>query len=142
VLLAPSVAGSTPVGRWYAEGGAAQVAIETCGEALCGTVVWLRSPIDEHGCALRDAQNPDPALRQRPIVGLEVHPAPDDASFWTGGSIYDPSSGRTYRCTLRVLGDDRLELRGYLGVPLLGRTTHWLRVGREEAVCRESAVGG
>jgi uncharacterized protein (DUF2147 family)/peptidoglycan/LPS O-acetylase OafA/YrhL len=146
VLLSPSVAGSTPVGRWYAEGGAAQVSIEPCGEALCGTVVWLRSPFDDHGCALRDANNPDPSMRQRSVLGLKVlsalRPAAGDSASWVDGRIYDPGSGRTYRCTLRLLGDDHLELHGYVGVPLLGRTTHWLRVGREDAVCRASDVPG
>jgi len=119
------------------------VAIEPCGEALCGTVVWLRSPFDEHGCELRDEYNPDPALRERPIVGLQVlsalRPASGDVSSWLDGSIYDPGSGRTYRCTLRLTGPDRVELRGYVGVPLLGRTTHWIRVDREDAVCRAAA---
>src|SRR5262245_9681461 len=63
---------ATPVGLWYAEGGAAQVAIEACGDELCGRVVWLRSPFDEDGCELRDRHNPDPTLRSRRIMGLEV----------------------------------------------------------------------
>src|SRR5437870_10930939 len=61
-----------PVGRWYAEGGAAVVEIALCGDALCGRVVWLHSPLDEDGCELRDKNNPDPALRNRPVVGLQI----------------------------------------------------------------------
>lgn len=45
--------GMDPAGRWYAEGGAAQVEINDCGGQLCGTVVWLRSPFDEDGCPMR-----------------------------------------------------------------------------------------
>jgi uncharacterized protein (DUF2147 family) len=139
VLLSPAPAGgATPEGLWYAEGGAAQVEISRCAGALCGRVVWLRSPLDEDGCALRDRRNPDPALRTRPVLGLEVLRGlrPDDDDTWTGGTIYDPSSGRTYRCELRLDGDDRLRLRGYVGVSWLGRTTRWVRVGRENLFCR------
>lgn len=137
LLGAGRAEGATPEGVWYAEGGAAQVEIAPCGEGLCGSVVWLRSPLDEEGCALRDRQNPEPALRARPVVGLEVlrglRPAGDGA--WTGGTIYDPASGRTYRCEARLDGVDRLRLRGYVGVSWLGRTTRWVRVGSERRAC-------
>lgn len=43
---------ATPLGLWYAEGGAVQVEIRECDTALCGRVVWLRSPLDTQGCAL------------------------------------------------------------------------------------------
>ncbi len=137
VLGAGRAAGATPEGLWYAEGGAAQVEIARCADGLCGRVVWLRAPFDEDGCTLRDRENPDPALRTRPVLGLEVlrglQPAPDGA--WTDGTIYDPSSGRTYRCEARLDGDDRLRLRGYVGVTWLGRTTRWLRAGSEGRAC-------
>ncbi len=140
LACAGSVAAATPIGRWYAEGGAAQVELRPCGAALCGTVVWLRSPLDEHGCPLRDQWNPDPALRSRPVEGLEIvralTPATDGSATWTDGEIYDPASGRTYRATLTLAGDNRALLRGYLGIPLLGRTTTWVRVGHEDDLCR------
>ena len=133
------VSAATPVGLWYAEGGAAQVAIAPCGDALCGQVVWLRSPLDEDGCDLRDRNNPDPALRRRKVTGLEILQGlkPQDDGTWVGGSIYDPGSGSSYTCRLTLDGDDRLWLRGYLGIPLLGRTTTWTRVGAENRMCRE-----
>jgi uncharacterized protein (DUF2147 family) len=137
-LAAPAHAGS-PVGLWYAEGGAAQVEVSTCGERLCGRVVWLRSPFDEDGCEWRDYRNPDPALRQRPLIGIEILSGLEvdaDGHVWSGGSIYDPTSGSTYRCTLRLEGDNRLRIRGYIGVPWLGRTTTWIRVGSENQMCK------
>jgi len=131
----------TPIGRWYAEGGAAQVEIAPCGPALCGRVVWLRSPFDEHGCPLTDRQNHDRILQAQPVVGLEILRGlrPTSASTWEAGTIYDPSSGWTYQCAATLDGPDRLLLRGYLGVRLLGRTTTWLRVGAEEQTCREAS---
>src|SRR6266852_963238 len=138
VLPARSVA-ATPVGHWYAEGGAAQVAIAPCGTELCGRVVWLSSPLDEDGCDLRDRHNPDPTLRSRRVMGLEVlqglKPRPNGT--WVSGSIYDPATGNIYTCHLVLDGDDRLRLRGYVGIPLFGRTTTWTRVGAENRMCRE-----
>jgi len=68
---APATA-ANPIGRWYAEGGAAQVEIRPCGDRLCGQVVWLRSPYDENGCELRDRENPDASRRDLPLIGLEI----------------------------------------------------------------------
>lgn len=132
----------TPLGVWYAEGGAAKVGIERCGDELCGRVLWLRSPLDEDGCPLRDQYNPDLALRDRTVEGLEILRGlkPREDGTWVDGRIYDPASGHTYNCQLVLDGDDRIRLRGYIGVPLIGRTTTWTRVGAEQRIC--AAAGG
>ncbi|MEW6270644.1 MAG: DUF2147 domain-containing protein [Thermodesulfobacteriota bacterium] len=141
LFLAPAAATASgaPFGLWYAEGGAAQVEIEPCGEEICGRIVWLRSPFDEHGCALTDRSNPDAQLKGRAIVGLEVlrgmKPLADELGAWGDGRIYDPTSGTTYRCVMRLDGPDRLRVRGYYGIELIGRTTTWLRVGSEGRTC-------
>jgi uncharacterized protein (DUF2147 family) len=130
---------ASPEGLWYAEGGAATVRVERCGKALCGRVASLRSPFDEHGCVLQDRYNPDPTLRARTVEGLEILrglEASANSNVWDGGTIYDPANGKTYWCRLTVEGD-RLLLRGYVGVPLLGRTTTWFRVGAEPRICRQ-----
>jgi len=144
ILSVASVAHATSAeGRWYAEGGAAQIEIAPCGDALCGEVVWLRSPFDENGCPLTDRQNSDEAMQQRSIVGLQIlsnlRPEQADAGSWSGGSIYDPTSGRTYRCIASLDGPNRLRVRGYLGITLIGRTTTWIRVGAEQSVCEQHA---
>jgi uncharacterized protein (DUF2147 family) len=136
---------SNPFDRWYAEGGAAEVEITECGGGLCGRVVSLRAPLDENGCELRDVNNPDAQLRDRPVLGLEILHATRRSGGTTQdwvGTIYDPGSGRTYSCEIRSDGDDRLQLRGYVGIPLIGRTTTWIRVGREARMCRSTARPG
>ena len=139
-LLPAAAEAADPTGLWWAERGSAQVEIARCGDALCGRVAWLRHPFDEHGCPLRDAENPDPALRARPVVGLEIlrnlQPAPGAAPEWNGGEIYDPTRGRTYDAVVHLDGPDRLRVRGFLGLRVLGRSTTWLRVGAE-GECRE-----
>jgi len=140
LILQPAAAeASMPTGLWWAEGGAAQVEIASCEDALCGRVAWLRSPFDEHGCELRDLENPDPRQRTRGLLGIDllrnVRTSPERPGEWSG-DIYDPTSGRTYDAVLQMDGPDRLRVRGYLGIRLLGRTTTWLRVGTENQ-CRE-----
>ena len=130
---------ASPVGLWYAEGGAAEVEIRPCPDGLCGRVVLLRSPISDNGCELHDDKNPDPAARGKPIIGLVVlhglKQLDGEGRQWAGATIYDPVSGRTYWCNARLDGDDRLFLRGFWGIQLLGRTTTWTRVGAEKRQC-------
>ena len=51
----------------------------------------------------------------------------DGEGKWSGGTIYDPDSGHTYSCHLELLEANKLKLRGYFGVSLLGRTQIWTR---------------
>lgn len=77
----------------------------------------------------RDAKNPDPALRERPLYGLDILTGFRYAGEgrFTDGRIYDPSSGNVYRAQITVKGPDRISLRGYIGIPLLGSSEVWTR---------------
>jgi uncharacterized protein (DUF2147 family) len=114
------------LGYWATEDSILEVA--TAGESLSMRVVALENPVytegEEHGPpgAVRvDVNNPDAALRDRPILGLELL---SDYAFskdrW-GGKIYDPQSGKLYSSTM-WLEDGSLQMRGYIGVSFLGRT--------------------
>lgn len=48
---------------------------------------------------------------------------------WTGGRILDPENGKTYKCNIKLVGGSRLNVRGYIGVSMFGRTQTWIRVG-------------
>ena len=130
--VAPAASGGDLNGVWLVANLEARVELRACGDALCGGIVWLREPHDEHGRERTDGNNPDKALRDRTILGLEIlqglRPSRDTEDLWVGGTIYDPKSGRTYRCKMRRDGADQLKLRGFWGISLLGKTTHWTRV--------------
>jgi len=122
---------SAVLGTYLVENGDAHIELGACGDRLCGSIVWLRRAMDEDGATPLDIYNPEPALRSRPILGLRILEGLEPAAApgrWVGGRIYDPESGKTYRCKLRFDGEDRVRLRGYVGVSLLGRTTEWTRV--------------
>jgi len=53
-----------------------------------------------------------------------------DGEQYSGGEILDPDNGTTYRCRIRIVEDGRkLEVRGFIGVSLFGRTQVWTREG-------------
>ena len=76
-----------------------------------------------------DIKNPDPSLRSRPAVGLEIlrnFTYAGDGE-WEDGTVYDPKSGRTYSCKMSMSDPDKLNIRGYVGFSMLGRTESWTR---------------
>src|SRR5215471_21523306 len=77
LLIATPAFAATPKGDWLVEDKDAIIRIDSCGSALCGTIVWTKK---QGGL---DENNPDPAKRSRPIMGsqllLGMKPASDDA---------------------------------------------------------------
>lgn len=51
-----------------------------------------------------------------------------DGDEFNGGIIINPENGTVYKCYIKLLSPDELKIRGYVGVPIIGRTQHWLRV--------------
>jgi uncharacterized protein (DUF2147 family) len=122
-----------PVGLWLTEGGKSRVEITQCGEMLCGTIVWLKEPLDENSKEKVDKNNPDDALKSRRLVGLKLLngfvPGNEDG-VWVKGTIYNPEDGDTYKCTMRLNEEGNLKVRGYVGIPLFGKTQIWTRVSQ------------
>ncbi len=118
------------VGTWLTGTGDAQVAIYRDGGEFLGKLAWLKEPNGDDGRPAVDDKNPDRRLRGQPILGLVIiHAAYSSGDFWKG-RVYDPDSGNTYSCTIRLASPDALKLRGYLGISLFGRTETWKRVER------------
>jgi len=70
----------------------------------------------------------------QPILGMVVleglKPSKDYSAQWTGGQILDPLNGKIYRCTVTLMNKgQKLNVRGYIGISLFGRTQTWERVG-------------
>lgn len=123
------------LGIWKTEQDESKVEIYRCGEMICGTIIWLKNPRytdsrdGEVGTPVIDRKNPDPTLQGRPVLGLRILNgfAPEGKNYWGNGTCYDPKSGNTYRGRIHLAAPDRLELRGYIGIPLFGRTAVWTR---------------
>jgi uncharacterized protein (DUF2147 family) len=122
-------------GIWKTEMDESRVEIYRCGEKICGTIIWLKIPnyTDNRdgavGTPVIDQKNPDPALKSRPVLGLRILEGftAEEDNNWVGGTCYDPKNGKTYRGKIHLAASDRLELRGFIGIPLFGRTSVWTR---------------
>lgn len=66
----------------------------------------------------------------QPLVGMQIlwDLKPDGNQEWSGGSILDPKNGKTYKCKIELVNDKELNVRGFIGFSLLGRTQTWYRV--------------
>ncbi|MHA8073055.1 DUF2147 domain-containing protein [Aquirufa sp. HETE-40SA] len=118
------------VGVWKTGEGNAMVKIYKNGTKYQGRVVWLKEPIDpETGKAKLDKNNADPAAKSKPVLGLiNIWGfVPKEENVWDEGNIYDPKNGNTYSSTMKLINANSLEVRGYIGVSIIGRTDTWTR---------------
>ena len=116
------------LGKWYTTDKGAIVEIYECGGKLCGKIVWLKEPNNEQGKPKMDIHNPDEKQHNTPVIGLNMLSGfkKSGDTQWEDGNIYDPKNGKTYSCKMTLDGDN-LEVRGYVGISLFGRTEHWTR---------------
>ncbi len=138
ILLTPHANGANAdaiVGLWSMKDREAQFSIYKCGSEYCGKISYLSEPNYPPtkkglaGLPKMDLRNPDPQLRERSLVGLPFLEGFHftDENTWEGGRIYNPDDGQKYRCKLWLDGENRLKVRGYLGIPALGKTETWVR---------------
>ena len=114
----PAIA-AEPAGTWLIQDGTAKVRVYACGEAVCGTVVWLSQPNDtETGLPQTDKLNADPQLRARPILGVQVvlgMQRMGEDNKWIG-RIYNPDDGNTYTGSIELLNATRLKVQGCVAI--------------------------
>ena len=116
------------VGKWKLDDGSAIVEVYKQGDAYNGKIVWLQNPTEPDGTPAVDTNNPDPSLRKRQLIGLNMLSGLKKADGeYSGGKIYDPGNGKTYNCSMKVEGNV-LKVRGSLDKRgLIGRTMDWYR---------------
>jgi uncharacterized protein (DUF2147 family) len=126
---------ATIAGIWWApdHDGKIEIAIDAAGTAN-GRLIAVARKAPE-----LDTRNPNPALRDRPVLGLTIlrdFRQEADGS-WSGGTVYDPESGSTYHGTLALDRDGRLRMRGYVAISLFGRTEIVTRVSGPSPATRQ-----
>ncbi len=97
-----------------------QVKIYKCGGGWCGRVMG--------GTTMRDAHNPNPALRKRRVVGIDLFRGMRKQGKRYRGSLYNPKDGKTYTGTIEPLSTHKLKLSGCIlgGIICKGQT--WTRI--------------
>lgn len=128
-FLSNTALAASPEGNWLSEDGGTKVHISTCaGNKLCARLVWLDHPVDPTtGKPKTDRRNPDPAKRERPLIGLEVVNAlaPNGPNTWSG-LIYNADDGHTYKANLKVESEGIAKVKGCFLV-VLCKTHTWTR---------------
>ncbi|UPK68751.1 DUF2147 domain-containing protein [Chitinophaga filiformis] len=120
-------AGDKILGTWLNEEKDGKIEIYKSGSKYFGKLVWGKNMYEPDGSSRTDIKNPDPKLRSRKLQDLVLltNFTYDDGE-WEGGKIYDPKSGKTYSCVMKFKGNI-LQIKGYIGITLLGRTTTWTK---------------
>ncbi|MGJ5070586.1 DUF2147 domain-containing protein [Bradyrhizobium oligotrophicum] len=128
VGLMPMAHGETPtpdaiVGVWEADDGTVKLDMFKAGAEFHARMLYGNEIVEADNVTFKkDAKNPDTALRSRSLKNIVVITGLRwGDGEWSGGSIYDASSGRTYSCKVTVK-DGKMLLRGYVGLPAMGQT--------------------
>jgi uncharacterized protein (DUF2147 family) len=129
-LVAASSAGHAQdaTGTWLNADKDGIVQIGACGGGLCGKVIWIRDAIDKAtGRPPVDARNADPALRARPIMGLQVLTdlKPSSTPNRWDGRVYNIDDGKSYNARVTLLGANELKVEGCVMMLCQGET--WTR---------------
>jgi len=134
ILLGVGQAGAetanNPAGIWLTQAGDAKIRVSHCGSGLCGTIVWLKVPIDPATGKLQvDDKNANRSLAKRPIIGINIFNAMKSVTSnkWSG-AIYNADNGKTYSSEVIVAGPRKLEVRGCVMSILCGGET-WTKIG-------------
>jgi uncharacterized protein (DUF2147 family) len=123
---------NSPIGRW-------KTVDDATGKVKSVVVIW-----EEHSKLFGkiqklldpDVRDPNPRCvdctgeqKGQPVIGLRIlWDLRKDGDGWSGGTILDPETGKTYKCLLALEdGGNKLKVRGFMGLSLLGRTQYWLR---------------
>jgi uncharacterized protein (DUF2147 family) len=129
-------AASELTGHWATKDGEALLDLRATGGSVRVVLQAVAAPLPpaSSGAPELDHRNPDEALRRRPLAGLElgVLEVEADRRRWRG-RLYDPASGETYSVVATLVGAHVLEVRGFVGLQVFGRTMHWLRLPYHQA---------
>lgn len=126
----PKASAQGIAGYWYNAEKDAQVEIYKATDGkYYGKIFWLKNQNDATGKPKTDINNPDAKKKSTPLMGLILLRGftKDSDTEYSGGTIYDPKSGKKYDCKITVKSANELSIRGYIGFSMLGRTTIWTR---------------
>jgi uncharacterized protein (DUF2147 family) len=122
ISLTPTLA-SDATGDWVRPNGASKIRISSCGAALCGKLIWLKSPRN-------DTQNPDASKRSRPLVGVQIVQSmkPTGKTGQWKGKVYNAEDGKTYTGYIELTSANKLKLEGCVMGGLICKGETWSRV--------------
>ena len=113
------------LGIWVNQAGDGQIEISLQQEKYLGIIIGGSDDQDR-----KDINNPDVALRDRSLQDVQIlgNLTYRDNDKWADGWIYDPNNGKTYKCKAKLIDANTLEIRGYIGLSIFGRTETWTKM--------------
>jgi len=123
----------SPVGRW-------KTIDDATGKEKSIVEIWIEDGVlfgRVDSLFIEEGEDPNPLCDKckgerynQPVLGMIIiWDMKEKGEYWQGGKILDPENGKIYGCKLKVIDNGkRLEMRGFLGISLLGRTQYWIRV--------------
>ena len=127
----PNYEPNAVVGTWISGTKRGHVEIYKQGDKYFGKITWLSEPTDPvSGKPKTDVKNSNTTLRTRPVVGLNVMSGftYNGGRTWEEGKIYNPEDGKEYSCKLTLKDPNTLDVRGYYGISLIGKSQIWTRI--------------
>lgn len=117
------------LGTWFNQEKDSKIQIYKSGESYFGKIVWIKNhPADENPAL--DSKNPDEEDRKKPVMGLNIlkNFRFSGKNSWIEGKIYNPRDGNSYAGKMTLKNKNTLDLRGYIGSPIFGKTVTFTRV--------------
>lgn len=116
--------GDVLIGTYMTDKNEGMVEITKRDNKYFGKLIWTKTP------GKLDSNNPDDKQKTEKLAGKEILKdfVFDGKDLWHNGAIYDPKNGKTYSCKITRDEKGNLNVRGYIGVSMLGRTTFWVKV--------------
>lgn len=123
IIAGPEAYAADATGIWARPSGSSQIQISSCGNALCGKLVWLKEPRN-------DVNNPDASKRGNPLLGTEIvlGMKPTGKTDTWKGKVYNAEDGKTYTGYITLHGNSKMELEGCVLGGLICKGETWSRV--------------
>lgn len=129
MIITNSINSQSIFGKWYStneETGEIDSVIEVYKkqEKAFGKIIEIKNSERKNAvCDLCKDKN-----KNKPILGLNIlNGLEKDGEEWSGGTILDPRNGNVYKCFIQLVQQDKLKIRGYLGLSIFGKTAYWQR---------------
>jgi uncharacterized protein (DUF2147 family) len=121
ILSISQVKADDILGDWVSEKQDSRILIFKQNNQYFGKIVWGK------GDQIKDYKNPVPELRNKELINLIILKEFkfNGIDAWSNGTIYDPREGKTYSCKITLKDKGLLNIRGYVGISLFGRTEIW-----------------
>ena len=131
-LFAQNIYGQDALcGEWWTPNNEGRIIFFKSGTTYSGKVSWFKVPNDpETGKPKLDKHNPNPALRKRPVMGLVLFynfEYNESKGKYIDGKLYDSNTGNTYSCWIKLIDKNTLELHGFIGFSLIGKSVYFTR---------------